>query len=159
MSSNVAWVKVAPSRRVNRSRIRPGQVGAKSRSFALATRCAPKQTCYHPSLAALGIIVSEWLSRTHQEWKLKLGMAWILAGIALFVIAIVAGALSVAWIVAVLAFCVAGFGWTALAIRCSACRRRVVYWVMLREPGHGWLNRMLKVDRCPVCGDSAAPRS
>src|SRR5216683_3003015 len=138
MSSNVAWVKVAPSRRVNRSRIRPGQVGAKSRSFALATRCAPKQTCYHPSLAALGIIVSEWLSRTHQEWKLKL---------------------AVAWIVAVLAFCVAGFGWTALAIRCSACRRRVVYWVMLREPGHGWLNRMLKVDRCPVCGDSAAPRS
>ena len=125
----------------------------------LATRCTPNQTCYHPSLAVLGILVSEWLRRTHQEWKLRLGMAWILAGIALFVIAIVAGALSVPWLVAVLAFCVAGFGWTALAIRSSACHRRVVYWVMLREPGHGWLARMLKVDRCPVCGDSVAPRS
>jgi hypothetical protein len=108
-------------------------------------------------LAALGKSVSEWLRRTGQEWKLKLGMAWILGGIALFVVAIVAGALTVPWLLAVLLFLAAGFCWSALSIRCSACHRRVVYWVMLREPGHGWLARMTKADRCPVCGDSAVP--
>src|SRR5260370_15501062 len=108
----------------------------RSRDVEINVSCRPmspgsKQTCYHPSLAALGILVSEWLSRTHQEWKLKLGMAWILAGIALIVIAIVTGVLSVPWLVAVLAFSVAGFGWTSLAIPCPPCAHPAVHWPRL----------------------------
>jgi len=102
--------------------------------------------------------VSEWLRRTGQGWKLKLGMAWILGSIVLLGAAIVlGGAATLTWIVFALAFSAAGFSWTAFAVRCPACRKRAVFWVMVHEPGHGWLLRMTTADSCPVCGDSAAP--
>lgn len=103
--------------------------------------------------------MSEWLRRIDQGWKLKLGMGWILASIVLLIVAIVRGAPSLAWILTALGFAIAGFGWTAFAVRCPACRRRAVFWAMLYEPGHGWLQRMMTTDRCPVCQDTGAPRA
>jgi len=103
--------------------------------------------------------VSDWLQRTGQGWKLKLGMAWIVAGILLLIVVIVAGASSVAGFVAAIAVSASGFVWTALAFRCPACRKRAVFLAMLHEPGHQWLPRIMSADRCPVCGDPAAPRT
>jgi len=99
--------------------------------------------------------VSAWLRRTRQGWKLKLGMAWILAGIFVLIIVIVGSALTLTRIVAAFAFAAAGFLWTAFAVRCPACRKRAVLWAMLYEPGHQWLVRMTTADCCPVCGDRA----
>jgi hypothetical protein len=103
--------------------------------------------------------VSEWLRRTGQQWKLKLGMAWILASILLLIVVIVAGALTLPLIVAALAFAAAGFAWTAFAVRCPACRRRAVFWSMVHEPGHQWLIQMSTANQCPICGDRADPRT
>ena len=103
--------------------------------------------------------MSGWLGRIGQRWKLNLGMAWILGSILLLVVAIVAGAPTVGWIVAALAFSVAGFCWTAFAVRCPSCRSRAVFWAMLHEPGHGWLLRMTTTDRCPICEDPGAPEA
>jgi hypothetical protein len=99
--------------------------------------------------------VSEWLKRTGQQWKLNLGMAWILAGIVLLVAVIVVGVPSLAWIIAAIAFAAVGFAWTALSVRCAACQRRAVFWAMMHEPGHGWLQRMISADSCPCCEDRA----
>lgn len=103
--------------------------------------------------------MSAWLRRTRQGWKLKLGMAWILAGIFVLIIVIVGSALTLTRIVAAFAFAAAGFLWTAFAVRCPACRKRAVLWAMLYEPGHQWLVRMTTADCCPVCGDRADPRT
>jgi hypothetical protein len=101
--------------------------------------------------------VGEWIERTGQAWKLNLGIAWIVTGILLLVVAIVAGSSTPTWLIAAFAFAVAGFCWTALAVRCPACRRRIVLWAMLYEPGHGWLLRMMRTDRCPACEDRGTP--
>jgi hypothetical protein len=101
--------------------------------------------------------VSEWLRRTGQQWKLNLGVGWILASILLLIIVIIA-APSTGSILAALAFTVAGFCWTAFAVQCPACHKRAVFWTMLHDPGHGWLLRITRTDSCPVCEDSATPR-
>jgi 4-hydroxybenzoate polyprenyltransferase len=96
--------------------------------------------------------VSGWLRRIGQQWRLNLGVAWILGSILLLIIVIVAAPF-LEWILAAVAFSAAGFGWTALAVRCPACRKRAVFWTMLHEPGHGWLLRISQSDCCPVCED------
>jgi hypothetical protein len=107
---------------------------------------------------ALGIRVSEWLRRTGQQWKLNLGIGWILASIALLATVIVVGVPSLAWMIAAIAFAALGFAWTALSVRCAACHRRAVFWTMMHEPGHGWLQRMMSTESCPCCDDRAASR-
>jgi hypothetical protein len=104
--------------------------------------------------------MSEWLRRTRQQWKLNLGIGWIGASILLLIAVIVAGVPSIAWIVAAIAFAAAGFGWMALSVRCASCGRRAVFWTMMHEPGHGWLQRIASAESCPCCDDRAeAPES
>jgi hypothetical protein len=107
---------------------------------------------------ALGVRVSEWLRRSGQQWKLNLGIGWIAVSILLLVAVIVAGVPSLAWIVAAIAFAAAGFGWTALSVRCASCHRRAVFWTMMHEPGHSWLERISSAESCPCCDDRSATR-
>jgi hypothetical protein len=108
----------------------------------------------------LGVRVSDWLRRTRQQWKLNLGMGWIAASILLLIAIIVAGVPSLMWIIAAIAFAAAGFSWTALSVRCASCGRRAVFWTMMHEPGHGWLQRINSAESCPCCDDRAgAPES
>jgi hypothetical protein len=100
--------------------------------------------------------VSDWLRRTGQQWKLNLGIGWIVGSILILTAVIVLGVPSLAWMIGAIAFASAGFAWTALAVRCPSCGRRAVFWTMMHEPGHGWLQRLSSAESCPVCEDPAS---
>jgi hypothetical protein len=110
-----------------------------------------------------------WLARTGQRWKLRVGFALLAAVGICFVLGVrgfskcegpayvpcatddfATACMLVGTFLGILELL-----WVSLSVRCARCGKRVVWWAMSTQPSGAWLSTLTMLQVCPGCGDGA----
>jgi len=107
-----------------------------------------------------------WLTRSHQRWKLYAGFVPVAAAAVSFVAGLLAfgkcdslahaqcatATRGSALMLAGTGLGVAGFIWLCLSVRCPKCGTRVIWWAMSKKASGAWLAATVSLQTCPKCG-------
>ena len=111
-----------------------------------------------------------WIQVTHQTWKVSLSLVLVVAGLAFFVLMVLAindrrpipalgqtGSMLIAMLCAV-----TGLLWLCLSVRCGSCRGFAAWHVIKTAGVTSWGYILLGTVACPICGhrpgsDAGAP--
>lgn len=111
-----------------------------------------------------------WLSRTHQTWKVVASLGLLAAAGACFVLWFSAFAdcngpvfsycaaadRGVAFMLSGTGLGLVGLVWASLSVRCPVCGTRIIWWAMSKKAAGVWLTAVRSLEACPKCGNNGA---
>ena len=104
-----------------------------------------------------GASSSNWLQRTRQRWKVAVFGLGIATACSFWVLSYAlsrqkypfwfhfAGVMAMA----------AAFLWLGSSVRCRACGKSISTWALSAVSVQTWIPSLVRLQRCPVCGDDA----
>jgi hypothetical protein len=113
------------------------------------------------SLTSKKTLITWWVGRTGQLWKLTISLLSALFAMGLFLL-MVKGLnspdrgeqdTSVLYGLALVGVGIVLFAWLAIAIKCRRCGYGVVFKLMRRYSINEWHQKLTTATECPICGD------